>query len=642
MWKLSDFPYSKFSPIAREGHPQLKEGSQSYIDYWEEQEYYIKNGITIGGEYISGAFYHWLNYFKIDFLDEHKLPIRIYPILSDVDREIFYMLDQCNKFGKDFMLLKVRDKGASNILASESQRYTQFIPKAKVGAVFPGGQSKAMNNFKEKFFDAINDLPIDIRVNPDVDNSGNITFGFTLVDKETKSETYVGMDSRMSFFNAVNKDVLKSDRYNFGFIDEAGEIDILQQLIDTSVANFRKGNVKMGTLVVTGTTNAMNKGHEAFRDLWFNAEEHNFERFFIPGWKKYFPFVNSLTGESLEFDAKEALDIERAKATKIGAEKLLEFKQNYGNTVEEVFTNTDNEVLNKEKMTKQIVSLMATPQYKGIIQKGNLVERQLADGTTDIRFEADNINGRWEIYLHPLHTNIYAAGTKKRDVVGVDSVAKDIAEHSSSKCAMVVYRPFINVNVEGQLPVCIYHYRHNEEGGRDMFYDDIRITLEYYKAQALVERVDDDLFTWFRKKNLLKMLKERPNSLYINKFKKVKWEDYGVPPHGEESKSGIRLLRNEINTRCENIKFVTLLNDLKNWSPGTRKNSDLGDAFKWALLFADAETRFDAETEQKLMQQSAVKPSAPRFKISGQHSMQRIDDQLERMRLEQAKKAQLI
>lgn len=640
-WKLSDFPYSKFSPIAREGHPKLKIGSQSYLDYWEEQEHYIKNGITIGGETISGGLYFWLNYYKIDFVDEDKLPVRIYPFLSDIDREIFYMLDQCHKYGKDLMLLKVRDKGASNILASEALRFTQFVHKAKVGAVFPGGQSKAMNNFKEKFFDAINDLPEDIRVNPDVDNSGNITFGFTLVDKETKIEHYVGMDSRMSFFNAVNKDVLKSDRYNFGFVDEAGEIDILRPLIDTSVANFRKGALKIGTLVVTGTTNTMNKGYETFRDLWFNAEDNGFERIFIPGWKKFFPYMDTLTGESLEFEAKEHLDKERAKATKAGAEKLLEFKQNYGNTVEEVFTNTDNEVLNKEKMTKQTVALLSNPSYKGMIQVGNLIEKMRGDGSTYVEFELDTINGRWQIYQHPLWKNP-SANTTKKDVVGVDSVAKDMAEHSVSKCAMVVYRPFINVAIEGQLPVCIYHYRHNEEGGREMFYDDIRLTLEYYKTKALVERVDDDLFTWFRKKNILNLLKERPNNLYRNKFKGLKFEDYGVPPQGEESKAGIRLLKNEINERCENINFVTLLDDLKNWSPGSRKNSDLGDAFKWALLYADAEQRYDPATEAKLQEKRNTQSSLPRYRMTSANTMERIDDSIERMRKEHERKAKFI
>lgn len=615
---LRDFPYSKFAPVARSGgHPKLKVGSKAYDDYWDEQEEYILNGFTIGGETISGAFYHWLNYYKIDFVDEYKSPIRIYPLMSDVDREAFYTLDQCRKYDNDFLVLKVRDKGFSNILASESLRMMQFVKGAKVGAVFPGGQSKAQNNFKEKFFDALNDYPDAMRVNSEVDNAGVLTFGYTIVDSHTKMNNYVGQQSRIAFFDAVSKDVLKSDRYNLGIIDEAGEIDILQSLLDTSVANFRKGAMKTGTLIVGGTTNQMNKGHHAFRSLFFNAEERGFQKMFIPGWRKYFPFVNSETGESLEVEAKEDLDKHRSKAKKVGVDAYTEFLQNYGNTIEEVFTNNNIDILDKSKLTGQAVRLLSEDSYKGITQRGNLVERLHTDGSYKIEFMLDAHNGRWEVFQHSLSTLLNTESVvKKKDYVGVDSVYKDIAPQSDSKCAIVVYRPFIDVNTVGRCIVCVYHYRHNVEGGKELFYDDLRLTLEYYNAKALVETTDEELFRWFQKRGILpKYIKETPTPANYNKFRKsLQIKDYGINPNGEPMNLSAKLLKNEVDLRSGNIMFTSVCNDLMNWGH-EGKNSDIGDAFKWALLYADGQTTENLRPEVPKVNERMS--SLPRYRHSG-------------------------
>jgi hypothetical protein len=609
-----DLVYSKFAPIARSGHPKLKEGSSSYNSYWEEQEYYIKNGYSVDGEDITGSLYFFLNYYKIDFVnDTTKERGRIFPYLSDVDKEWFYTLEQCRKYDKDFITVKVRDKGFSNLTASEVLRLSQFYSKSKCGCVFPGGQSKALQNWKEKYFSAINDLPQDLRVNPDIDNDGQLTFAFKVKDRETKIETMLGLQSRVSFFNAVNKDVLKSDRYSLGLIDELGEIDIAKELINTSVANFKQGSAKIGTLVVGGTTNNLNKGYTAFRSLWYDAEERGFERMFIPAWRKYFPkCVDTETGESLKEEAMEILDIAEKKAASLGKADLTEHWQNFGNTIEQVFSNAEYDFFDKEKLSGQIAKLLGTPHYKGLIQKGNLRRVTMAGGEQSTIFELDNLNGRWLIYQHPLH--IVLPDCKKKDYVGVDSVYKDIAEESNSKCAIVVRRPFINVNTIGECPVCIYLHRYNEEGGKEKFYEDLELTLDYYKTAALVERTDEELFNYFRKRALLHKLHQRPSSVFKHAGKSTRWEDYGVPPNGQEAIMASRLLKTDVNKNYGNIMFVPMLDSLMEYGV---KNSDLGDAYKWALLLEDAQVRVLPEVAERL---NKNKTEIPRLRKTGEYS----------------------
>jgi hypothetical protein len=83
-------------------------GTPDYLKYWEEQLYYIHNGIQTGGIHIPGRYYYFLNFSTFSTVGGV-----VTPDMCDLHLELAYLIDYAKANGKNIMAAKGRRKGIS-------------------------------------------------------------------------------------------------------------------------------------------------------------------------------------------------------------------------------------------------------------------------------------------------------------------------------------------------------------------------------------------------------------------------------------------------------------------------------------------------------------------------------------------------
>lgn len=569
---MNDSNYGPFSPIAKFGFPDYKRDSGQMYDWLDEQLHYIENGYEVGGDKISGRLYFKLNWTKILMTDKGGNKRPMYPFYADGVREFYDTLEYCFAESKNLLYGKGRDKGFTYDIAALALYQMQFVEYSNVLAVFPGGQSPARDNFKAAYNIAFNELYSDMKCYPDLsDNKEVLMYGWEETDTETGVTEKQGNMSKLTMKLATDPDVGKSGRYKMVFLEEFGEIDKSKDLIITSDANMREGAKKFGIVIAGGTSNAMKDGYKDFRDIWYNPDQLGFVKLFCPAQKMYWGYVNPITGVSDQEGAKKHRTETVRNKLKPGSRELMIEKQNYPFDEDEMFIAISKSPFNPELASRQIGHILSDKKITRALQRGNLFRRKQEDGTTKVEFHIDETNGRWLKFKGPL-----PAGALNADVGAVDSYRFGEIEEPDSKGAIIGYRPFQGMNEAGNLPTFIYLHRWDD---KEQFFEDCLMSAEYWNMQLLIEKTDEDIFTYFRQRNALKWLKRKPK-LIQNPYAKLS-DEYGVSPGGGNKEKAVEYAVQDFLKHYENIVFVDLLDELINFGS---KNTDLAMAYIWAVL----------------------------------------------------------
>jgi hypothetical protein len=91
-------------------YTHFTEGTYAYKEFWDNEKYKMKNGITIDGQTISGLHYLYLNYCPIYNKSKKKFE---FPDFWDLDADWFKQIDRAEFEGKYIVALKARQKGFS-------------------------------------------------------------------------------------------------------------------------------------------------------------------------------------------------------------------------------------------------------------------------------------------------------------------------------------------------------------------------------------------------------------------------------------------------------------------------------------------------------------------------------------------------
>jgi hypothetical protein len=586
--------HSKFQPILTDGLPDWNTDDSRWEDWYTEQKFYIQNGYQVGSEKITGRYYFHLNFATIEGIDERGYPTEAKPYHVDVMKELFDLVDYSMGRNENVFVWKARDKAYSYNMSSIAVKEMMFEKNNTVACLFPKGeQVMYKENFRAKFDATFNALPQCMKQYADLINTKDLLkYGWREKDEETNQETEKGSKNMIAFMKATNKDVLKSFRTKFIIIDEAGEIDCLKALTDTNTANMVRGGQKYGTQIIGGTSNAIHAGYKDVCFIWDNAATLGYNKFFIPrykglwGWVPKYksgkiykqdeqpierrPAINHETGESLVEIAEEYFERELDRLKKMNdKDGELEFTQNYPKDENDAFLRTLSSpypVIELEKHKRYIETNKA---IREAITRGN-IEIIYKDGNRTTQW-TPNPNGRWQMYLPPNHNLLNA------DCIGVDTVVAEEVVDSPSKNAIIVYRPFQDMKTMGSLPVCIYHYRH---ANLSLFFQDLLATCIHYNAQCLIEYINQMPFDWMIENGGYQYLAQRPSILTELGSKAA--NRYGVKP----ASGGPVALSYAVEETKDNVDshvFPELITELCKF--GT-VNTDLADAYKWAILLA--------------------------------------------------------
>lgn len=577
--------------------PDYPQDSSKWEDWLTEIQYYWQNGYQVGGEKITGRYFFHLNFCTIEGLDERGYPTESYPYHVDVMKEIYDLIDESIKNRRNLFIWKARDKGFSYNMSSLALGEMMMERNNTVVNLFPKGEEvRYKENFRIKYDTSFNRLPQCMKRYPYLRNTqDHLGYGYKEIDEETGQETIKGCNNNIHFLKVSNKDVAKSFRTKLITIDEAGEIDCLKALHDTNEANLVRGGQKFGIEIIGGTSNAIHAGYKDVCFIWDNAEKLHFNKFFIPRYKALWGYVpiyndkydengnivklgkefethlaiNHETGESLE-DIAEKYFMHREKEMEDMGDRngLLEFKQNYPKNESDAFLRVTSSPFPIEELNAQKRIIETNEDLKRAITVGNIELVKGDGGELHTKFTPTSY-GRWKMYLPPNPSLAIP------DCIGVDTVRDEDVAEIVSKNAIVVYRPFQSMKELSGLPVCIYH---NRPASIYDFFNDALLTCMHYQSMALIENINPMIFDYFLENNAGRYLAWRPTLLTeLGSKAQNRW--------GVKAASGaapaLAYAIEETKTNVYNHPFVELIDELIKF--GTT-NTDLADAYKWAIL----------------------------------------------------------
>lgn len=525
-------------------------------------------------------------------------------------KELFDLIDISIAERRNIFVWKARDKAFSYNMSSLVLGEMMMERNNTIACLFPKGEEvRYKENFRAKYDGSFNRLPQCMKRYPHLKaTQDHLHYGYREIDEETKQENIKGCNNSIHFMKVTNKDVAKSFRTKIITIDEAGEIDCLKALHDTNEANLVRGGQKFGIEIIGGTSNAAHAGYNDVCFIWDNAERLKFNKFFIPRYKALWGWVPQYNDKydkdgaiiklGVETEKKQAIDhdtgeslIEVAENYFMHREKeldeigdrngLLEFKQNYPKNEEDAFLRITSSPFNIEELNAQKRLVETNAELKAAVTRGNI---ELVPGDTIQTEFKPHPFGKWHMYLPPNHNLAFP------DCTGIDTVRDDEVVDSLSKNAIVVYRPFQSMKELSGLPVCIYHDR---PSSIYTFFQDALLTCIHYNSMALIENINPMIFDYFLENGGSKYLAWRPTILTeLGSKSQNRW--------GVKAASGaapaLSYAVEETKTNFTNIVFTALLDELIKF--GTT-NTDLVDAYKWAILLSKELMKVKKTDDQK-------------------------------------------
>lgn len=523
-------------------------------------------------------------------------------------KELFDLIDYSIARKQNVFVWKARDKAFSYNMSSLAACEMIMERKNTVVALFPKGEEvKYKENFRTKYDTTLNNLPQCMKMYPYLkDTMTELHYGYEEMDEETKQSTVKGANNRIAFLKVTRKDVAKSFRAKIMIIDEAGEIDCLKALHDTNEANMMRGGQKYGIEIIGGTSNAAHEGYKDVCFIWDNAEKLGFNKFFIPrykalwGWVPQYdskgkdiglkPAINYETGESLVDVAENYFENKLRILKEIGDRNgELEFKQNYPKTEEDSFLRITSSPYPIEELNAQKRMVETNSELLSAITVGR-IEMIPETNPVQTRFVKDPY-GWFKMYLPP------NPGLQFPDVIGVDTVRDDEVVASDSKNAIVVYRPFQSMKELSGLPIGIYHHR---PASIYTFFQHALLISLHYNAMTLVEYLNNMFCDYYVENGAGRLLAWRPTILTeLGSKAQNRW---GVKPNSAVAQeTSLSYAIEDTKENVPNQVFVELITELIKY--GTT-NTDLADAYRWAILQSKEMIKVKKTEEQKRSQKT--------------------------------------
>lgn len=452
------------NPVVKYGIPAYADsrldpkviGTHDYLRYWEEQIYYIHNGIQTGGLTIPGRYYYYMNFGQ--FPTPNGL---VDPSMCDLHLELAYLIEYAKSQGKNIIIAKGRRKGISEFTQKAVIDYGYRFNYSYQAGIAAGVKDYAEDFMKKwAFSDSI--MVPELRVGTLKKNDEEVIAGYKI--KEKGSFINAGTDSKIlvrTMYSDAN--MFKGLYFNDVVAEECGEFDNLKEFYSATKACLTVGAKQIGTMFMYGTGGNITKGSKDFMEMWHNADQFNAIKFLIPATRFYFPYYGGanekgkdvginethakegyktyqLVGVEDEVAAKEQILKTRELKRKGPIKDYLEELQNFPLDESEIFTRKHSNDFDIEKLNNQAFEI---EKQKQKYSKWKL--EWVIDEETKLRKDplqvkavpAKDSDSEDDCILildgyHPTrkHQNLYVAG--------IDAYDQNKADSSKSKGAMVI------------------------------------------------------------------------------------------------------------------------------------------------------------------------------------------------------------
>lgn len=583
-----------YQPVVRHGIPKANSWEKDYQEFWKEQINRCLDGYKPPGyDKIPGRYYFYLNFLQVESAyGNTKRKVLDYPYYRDIDHEYFCKVEEAREKGKGLIVLKARRKGQTMANIGGICVYEMTIQqRAKVGlGCFMEDQVADFKNRYDKMHSTLPPFMLQPKIR---DNADIIQYGeVTTVDGVSNRQ---GSQNDIYFKDFYNKTgAFRGHSLDFLLFEEAGENPLLKSSYLVSEECWKEGAVYFGTPIIFGTSNQINNGLSDLEEMYYNNEEYNLLKYFIPASKAYYPFIDLKKGVSDVEGATE--DIMKKRAIK----KSLEDKVAYYTFLQEMplkeadcFMLGASSIFDLNKIHTQMDYIADNKHVRGMVQRGYLDWIKNPDGEVirEVEWTPDPHGPMYQLYP-PLKNDAGEVNELRCDVGGVDSYAKDESETSDSKGSVHIYRAVANMDIADELPV--FEYCDRPPTKQDFYENCAKIAI-YYNCKLLIEDTDEDIFKFFVENGLTKYLKEAP-VIYKTIYTKAS-NRYGYTIQGAGKKAKlVDTVHDYVKTRCNRIFYMELLKEMTIFGI---KNTDRVMSFGLALIHAKDNAHLKIRTIRK-------------------------------------------
>jgi hypothetical protein len=312
--------------------------SREWTEYWDLQEFYCKNGFSVGGVKITGEHYFYLNFCQIELKKETQFienvnkqnkrkvdSIVTFPAFWDSDWYYFTESFLARENGQHMIVLKPRRRGYSYKNAAKCaynytfQRKSNSIILAEDKKYSEETMGMAVDylDFLIKYTDFGHPrMHVDRR-------KVEIQSSYEEITPDGRKVTG-GFFSRIMQFSAKNNpDVARGKAASVILFEEAGSFSNLLSTYKITRATVEQSVQVSGTIYVYGTGGDFSGGQVDFEKMFYSPEEFNFRAYnniyeegkestsigyFLPDYYSKGGFIKEETGESLVEEAKSAVE----------------------------------------------------------------------------------------------------------------------------------------------------------------------------------------------------------------------------------------------------------------------------------------------------------------------------------------------
>lgn len=571
-------------------------GSKLYRDFWNKEYDKCRNGLTINGYTVTGFNYYFLNYYQLPNTEQEKAGDSrsiIFPKFFVYQYEFFHYFELCRTLRKNYVLMKNRGCGASEMNASLFDCFFNcFKNSICLLTAFDG-------NYVNKTLDKIwNGLSF-----TDDNTDGGMLKLRQVVNTNTKKRStwykIVNGQKIETGFNSqiegiiVDKDrKMRGDRVSFLFLEEAGSNPILERSFIKAEELCTVGGNKIGVIGAAGTGGDEGPSLAGLSKVYYNPGDfqvlpfhHNYTEtgdwvdtgYFMPAYitmnKK--GFVGS-RGEYL-IEKQKAYYTDRRNSIK-DPQTLLSHKAEQCFTAEEAFSAEGVNKFNKVKIAEQIISINIKKQapniqrgYMEFVYNGAERNRQNIVGA---RFKP-NPQGPIYILEHPYEdaetkqtvNDLYVSGI---DGIDIGQLETSINTKNPSKFCTVIKRRLYGMKE----PMYVAYYLDRPNDIREAYKQTIAL-LMYYNAKANIEATRLSLITYARDNKFMQFFMRRPRVCYGGDEKRRQVNQYGTTATKAMIDHQTDLVADYVEDYCHNIWFIEFLNQLNKYTDENKGQFDI-------------------------------------------------------------------
>ena len=604
----------RYSPLVYDEELDLKPGTISYDDFWDEQDNRCLFGYKPKGmDRITGEHYFYLNMCQINLLHEGEERKRAgYPVFRSLDRRLGIETEKAKKGQYGLIIGKPRRVGLSWYGTKEVVYEMTFYLENEVG-ICAGKQDKA-DDFYRKVKYMANRIRPEYRLSVLTNNSEEFSFGYKY--RKNKQDVYEGAMSSLSIKTMfADSSGFEGKSMALVIFEEAGLFENLIQSYKATEPCFKDGAKQFGIPIIYGTGGEIEKGSKGYKEMYFSSSQsnpkespYNLKRLFIPAYE-YYPgdgvpdettgktitFFNRDTGETNEEAALHHILTERKRAQK-SKEGYIKHIQSYPIKESEIFIKSKGGVLDRTKLNAQLANInegncpfeMKTGRLEWVddeVTQKLIAKCRTVKEKAKIRISrnskvkwVDDENGLIKRIADPINKD---GMEYKPDIAACDSYDEEAEERSSSAGATVVYRCYSSFNQMFDIPICVYTER-GDASDDDVFYETNLQMAVYWNYKLLIEYSKIGLDKHFKSVGAERYLKERPELRDHGPKSSRARNEYGQRMDIYHKQLVTKLLKSDVSHTYYNYWFAELVLDLIDYG---EKNTDLAMAYGLCLIY---------------------------------------------------------